>query len=79
MKKLLLLLIAAGGVYGALSYHFILTDGSLKVLKKTSLTFDSTFVDARGDKRSQLLLNPELLKAGVRNLFKADGVTIKKR
>lgn len=78
MKKLILLLIAAGCIYGALSYHFILADGSIKVLKKTTLTFEHTFVDARGEKRSQVYLNPALLKAGIRNLFKDDGLTIKK-
>lgn len=75
---MLLLLIVAGIVYGALSYHFILTDNSIKVLKKTELTFDDTVVDARGARRAQLYLNPSLVKAGIRNLFNDDGVTIKK-
>ena len=78
MKKVLLLLIVAGMVYAALSYHFILTDHSIQVLKKTALTFDNTYVDARGGKKSQLFLNPALLKAGVRDLFRDDGVTIQK-
>ncbi|MDZ7697860.1 MAG: hypothetical protein U5R49_13365 [Deltaproteobacteria bacterium] len=78
MKKILLLLIIAGIVYAALSYHFILTDHSIKVLKKTALTFDNTYVDARGGKQAELYLNPALLKAGIRNIFKDDGVTIQK-
>ncbi len=78
MKKVLLLLIVAGIVYAALSCHFILTDHSIRVLKKTNLTFDDTYVDARGGKQAELYLNPALLKAGVRNLFKDDGVTIQK-
>jgi len=78
MKKILLLLIIGGIVYAALSYHFILTDNSIKVLKKTNLTFDNTYVDARGRKQAELYMNPALLKAGIRNIFKADGVTIQK-
>ena len=78
MKKIILLLIMAACVYGALSYHFILTDHSVKILKKTDLTFDNTFVDARGAKKSRLFLDPALLKAGVRDLFKEDSVTIGK-
>lgn len=34
--------------YGMLSYHFILLDGSMKVLRTTQLAFENTFVDARG-------------------------------
>ncbi|MBW2202613.1 MAG: hypothetical protein JRF52_00600 [Deltaproteobacteria bacterium] len=78
MKKTVLLIIAAACIYGALNYHFILMDGNIKVLKKTDLTFENTFVDARGLKKSKLFLNAALLKAGVRDLFKEDSVTIGK-
>ena len=65
MKKLFFLIILAACVYGVLSYHFILMDSSLKVLKKTHMTLDDTFVDARGPKKAELILNPALLKAGL--------------
>jgi len=78
MKKIFVLIIAAACVYGVLSYHFILTDESIKILKKTDLTFEETFVDARGTKKTKLFLNAALLKAGVRDLFKDDSVTIGK-
>ena len=78
MKKLLLLLVVGGCVYGALNYHFILTDNSVKILKKTDMTFENTFVDARGASKSKLFLDPALVKAGIRDIFKGDGVTIEK-
>lgn len=78
MKKIMLGFLLAGCVYGVLHYHFILTDDNLKVLRKTTITFDDTFIDARGEKRAQLLLNPALVKAGIRDVFKQDGLTISK-
>ena len=74
MKKILIVLvIGCGLVFGALNYHFILTDKSIKVLKKADLTFDNTFVDARGAKEIKLYLNPALMKAGVKDLLKDVG------
>ena len=78
MKKLFFLIILAACVYGVFSYHFILMDGSLKVLKKTHKTLDDTFVDARGSKKAELIMNPALLKAGARDLVAKDSLTIGK-
>jgi len=78
MKKIIGVILAAGCVYGALHYHFILTDNSLKILKKTDTTLAYTFIDARGEKRASLYLNPALIKAGIRDTFKDDGLTISK-
>jgi len=78
MKKLFFLIILGACVYGILNYHFILMDSSFKVLKKTRMTLDDTFVDARGSKKAELFLNPELLKAGARDLVAQDSVTIGK-
>ena len=78
MKKLFFLIIVAAGVYGVLNYHFILMDSSFKILKKTQMTLDDTFIDARGSKKSELFLNPALLKAGARDLVADDSVTIGK-
>jgi hypothetical protein len=70
MKKLIaILILAALLAYGALNYHFIRTDKGLRVLKKVELTLDDTFVDARGDKKVRLLLNPALMKAGLKELL----------
>lgn len=71
MKKLILVLIvffAAG--YGLLSYHFILFDDRLKILKKTSIRYENTLVDARGVKKLDLLLEPDLIEAGVKDLIR---------
>lgn len=76
MKKLFFLIILAVCVYGVLNYHFILMDGSFKVLKKINMTLDDTFVDARGTKKVELFLNPALLKAGARDLVAKDSLTI---
>ena len=79
MKKMLLILIIAGSfAFGALNYHIILMDTSIRVLKKTDLTFDKTFVDARGAKKYQLLLSPALVRAGVKDLFTDGSITIGK-
>lgn len=68
MKKLLILFIVAGAIiFGALNYHFILTDNGPKVLKKSEITFKYTYVDARGFKKHKLLTNPSLLKAGLKD------------
>jgi len=66
MKKLLIgvVILAAAG-YGMLSYHFIVFDGSMKILKKTSLRYENTFVDARGAKKLELALKPDLMAAGI--------------
>jgi len=73
MKRILILVIGCGLVFGALNYHFILTDKSIKILKKGDLTFNNTFVDARGAKKIKLYLNPALVEAGVKDLLKDVG------
>ncbi len=55
--------------FAALNYHFILMDKNVKILKKVELTFNNTFVDARGAKKYKLFLNPSLVKAGIRKAF----------
>ena len=71
MKKILLLLIIAGAAgYGLLSYHFILFDENLKILKKAEPTTANTFVDARGTKALEAAINPALVKAGIQDILK---------
>jgi len=78
MKKLLVLLIVAGALaYGVLNYHFILMDKGVKVLKKVDLTFQDSFVDARGEKKINLLLKPSLVKAGIKDVIDKAGHSIK--
>ncbi len=70
MKKIvLLLIIAVAAGYGVLSYHFILFDGNVKILKKTAARYDNTFVDARGTGKFELVLKPDLVAAGVKDII----------
>ena len=79
MKKFAIIaVILAALTFGALNYHFILMDSSIKLLKKADLTFDNTFVDARVAKRYKLYLNSALVKAGIKDLFKDESISIGK-
>lgn len=73
MNKILVIIVL-GGLFAfgaALNYHFIRMDGNhLKVLKKTEITFDKTFVDARGAQKAKLFLDPTLVRAGVKDLLR---------
>ena len=77
MKKVLIFLIIAGALtYGVLSYHIIFMDKGINVLKKIEFTFKDTFVDARGEKKIKLLLKPNLVKAGLKDLINKAGRSI---
>jgi len=79
VKKLaVVVVILAILAFGTLNYHFILLDSSIKILKKVDLTFKDTFVNARGSKKYKLLLNPALVRAGVKDLYEKEGITIGK-
>jgi hypothetical protein len=71
MKKAVIVVIIVGVlILGALNVHVIITDGGVKVLKKTGMTFEDTFVDTRGAKKLKILTKPALIEAGIRNLLK---------
>lgn len=71
MKKVIFALIIAGAAgYGVLNYHFILFDSSFKILQKTNIQYENTFVDARGAKKIELALKPDLISAGFNDLLK---------
>jgi|GEM_PF-358276 len=77
MKHVLVILMIIGAlIFGAMNYHLVLLDDSLRILKKTQMTLESTFVDARGTKKFKLLLDPVLIRAGFRKLLKAKGITV---
>jgi len=79
MKKVAIIaVILAALTFGILNYHFVLMDNSIKLLRKADLTFNNTFVDARGAKKYKLYLNPALAKAGVKDLFEDESITIGK-
>ncbi len=70
MKKIILMLvIAAAAGYGVLSYHFVLFDKTFKIIKKTGVRYEDTFVDARGAKKLELALKPDLIAAGINDVI----------
>ena len=70
MKKIIAgLVVAAAAGYGLLNYHFVLLDSSLKILKKTGVRYENTFVDARGAKKMELALKPDLIGAGINDVL----------
>lgn len=69
-KILLLLVIFLAAGYGLLRYHFILFDDSMKILRKTEVRYENTFVDARGTKKLEILLKPDLVEAGIKDLVR---------
>jgi len=70
MKKMLAVCVLAGVAWACLHFHFILLDSRIKVLAKSELTLAQTFVDARGAKKVRLLLDPDLAKAGIKDIIK---------
>ena len=79
MKKIgIAAVIVIALTFFSLNYHFILLDSNIKILKKVDYTFKDTFVDARGSKKYKPLLNPALVKAGVKDLYEKEGITIGK-
>lgn len=79
MKKGIVgLVVAAVAGYGLLSYHFILLDGGLKVLKKANIRYENTFVDARGAKKVELALKQDLIAAGITSLLGEVETAVKK-
>lgn len=72
MKKIffglaLLLVLAAGA---GLNYHLVILDDDIRVLRKASLSFSDTIVDARGFNRVKLYTHPALVKAGILDIIK---------
>ncbi|MCF8056765.1 MAG: hypothetical protein K9K37_09010 [Desulfocapsa sp.] len=73
MKKIIVgLVVAAAAGYGLLSYHFILLDSSVKILKKTGVRYENTFIDARGIKKLELASQPDLIGAGINDVLSRD-------
>ena len=70
MKKLVGVCVLAGVAWALLHFHFILLDSRIKVLAKSNLTLAQTFVDARGAKKMRLLLDPDLVSAGIKDVLK---------
>ena len=80
MKKVVfMLIIAFVAGYGLLNYHYILLDDSFKIIKKTGVRYENTFVDARGAKKMEILLKPDLVEAGIKDVIKQVDTTIRQQ
>lgn len=64
-----LLLFIVGLVVSALNVHIIRFDQSFEFLVKTEMTFEDTYVDARGANKIKLLTKPKLIEAGINKLL----------
>lgn len=78
LKKIIPFVIVAAFAYGILSYHFILFDDKLKILKKADMKLENTFVDARGENQLKILLNPDLVKAGINDIIESTANKLKR-
>ena len=70
MKKIIIsLTFILGFLLTALNIHIVRLDESIEVLVKTEMTFNDTYVDARGAKKLELLAKPRLIEAGIKKLL----------
>jgi hypothetical protein len=77
MKKGIVAVMIIGALlFGALNYHFILFDDSIKIMKKADLSFHNTFVDGRGIKLLTLIAEPALVKSGIKNLVDKESLSV---
>jgi hypothetical protein len=68
-KKFILFLILAGGLYFCLSYHFVIVGKSVKLLKKSELTLEHTFVNTNGRTNKALMKIDQLREDGLGELL----------
>lgn len=68
-KKAAIFIIVGGILYFLLSYHIIITDSSLKLLKKSNLTLKYTIFNAKGKENSTILKIKELYEDGIADLL----------
>lgn len=59
----------AGILYILLSYHFVVINSSVKMLKKSKLTLNYTFYNTKGRSNEAILAVGELRKDGVADLL----------
>ena len=73
-KKTLVIILLAAALYAMLSYHFIFFGGSVKLLKKSSLTMEYTFFNVKGKKAKSIMAIDSLRKDGIGDLLVEMGV-----
>jgi len=69
LKKIAIWAIVIGIGYFILSHHFILVNSTVKMLKKSSLTLNYTFFNAKGKANKTILAIKELRDDGIGELL----------
>ena len=73
LKKIAIWAIVIGIGYFILSNHFILVNSTVKLLKKSSLTLNYTFFNAKGKANKTILAIKELRDDGIGELLVEEG------
>ena len=73
LKKIITVGILGGIFYVLLSYHFIVINNSVKLLKKSSLTLQYTFFNTTGKQNETILAVDELRWDGIGDLLVETG------
>jgi len=68
-KKFILLLLLGGALYFCLSYHFVFVGKTVKMLKKSELTLEYTFVNTKGRSNKALMKIDQLREDGIGDLL----------
>ena len=69
IKKFSIFVVLAGILYFFLSFHLILIDNSIKLLRKSKLTLVYTFFSAKGKTNSTILSYDDLREDGIGDLL----------
>jgi len=79
LKRILIWAIPAAILYILLSYHFIVIESNVKVLKKSKLTLNYTFYNTKGRNNEAILSVDALRKDGMADLLIKMGKISKER
>jgi hypothetical protein len=69
IKKILIFGILGGILYFFLSFHLIMINNTIKLLRKSSLTLEYTFFNAKGKTNATILSNDDLREDGIGELL----------
>ena len=69
LKKYFVFAVLAAILYFFLSFHLIIIDSTLKLLRKSSLTLEYTLFNAKGKTNATILANDDLREDGIGDLL----------
>ena len=61
--------VLGGIIYFFMHFHLIFVDNTIKLLKKSKLTFNYTFYSTKGKTNAMILFNKELREDGIGDLL----------